>query len=93
LRLGAIENKPNIKTEIVDIPINGRIAVHSFNFNGDIFTVGESVLHPRFGEGQLIQIQAIKENEAIFTINFNNGQKQLLAKFAKLSKIIAQKLE
>ena len=52
------------------------------------FTVGNKVLHERFGEGIVIEL-AGKENDAQATVDFKNaGKKNLLLKFAKL-KIIS----
>ncbi|MDR0393902.1 MAG: UvrD-helicase domain-containing protein [Tannerella sp.] len=48
------------------------------------FTVGNKVLHERFGEGEIIELEGTGGN-AKATVNFKNaGEKKLLLKFAKL---------
>jgi DNA helicase-2/ATP-dependent DNA helicase PcrA len=46
--------------------------------------VGANVLHERFGEGEVIELEGIEDNAKV-TVRFKNaGEKKLLLKFAKL---------
>ena len=50
-------------------------------------TIGDQVLHDRFGEGLIISLEG-KGNDAKATVDFfNTGEKNLLLKFARLKKI------
>lgn len=52
--------------------------------NGNTFTVGQCVEHPRFGLGEITQIESAGDSSKL-TIRFDNsGEKKLLLKFAKL---------
>ncbi len=50
----------------------------------DSFTAGMDVVHDRFGNGKIVQVEGIGASKKA-TVNFENiGNKQLLLKFAKL---------
>ncbi len=66
--------------------LSGKKPPVSLNFNqsaGDI-SVGDSVMHERFGTGKVLSIEGVMPDTKI-TVEFqNSGTKQLLMKFAKL---------
>ncbi len=70
--------------------ISGTAAASVTSFNGtdpSIFTVGDPVLHERFGKGEIISIDGQPPNTTA-TVDFGKeGSKKLLLRFAKLQKI------
>jgi hypothetical protein len=52
-----------------------------------MFQAGDKVRHPKFGEGQIIQRSGTGENTKFVVKFVEEGEKRLLAKFAKLKRI------
>ncbi|HEY5328006.1 MAG TPA: hypothetical protein VIJ27_13465 [Mucilaginibacter sp.] len=89
LRLGDLENKykPKELEIIANDPIKKREPVTSYEFNGEVYKINDKVKHDRFGIGTIIGAEYDKSEGPIVTINFDSlGKKQLLVKFAKITK-------
>ncbi len=57
------------------------------NISGGLFTTGDRVSHPKFGEGTVVAVTPF-ERDALLEISFDSvGTKRLMAAYAKLKKI------
>ena len=86
------EQKINFQPQKNLVPLNSRLAKQALSKPVDTdgnkaLKVGDVVLHEKFGQGQITDIEGTwPESKA--TINFiNTGEKKLLLKYAKLSLI------
>ncbi len=56
------------------------------HISNSLFTSGERVVHPKFGEGVILSVTPF-ERDALLEIKFEIGTKRLMAAYAKLKKI------
>ncbi|MFP4381064.1 MAG: hypothetical protein ACLFUS_11240 [Candidatus Sumerlaeia bacterium] len=59
------------------------------NSTFDDLQVGDHVTHPKFGEGQIMQRTGAGEDTKLVITFAEEGEKKLMAKYAKLKKINA----
>lgn len=77
----AISDSPVVRTPIVRTPISRPVATSERA--GGALSVGQHIVHNRFGHGEVIKMEGQGDNEKA-TVRFDNvGTKQLLLKFAK----------
>ena len=55
--------------------------------NYDELQVGDRVSHPKFGEGQIMQRSGAGEDTKLIVTFAEEGEKNLMAKYAKLKKM------
>ena len=54
---------------------------------GCSYSVGERVEHPKFGVGEVVRIETLATDHKVVVRFGDFGEKTLLAKFAKLTKV------
>jgi hypothetical protein len=90
LRLGYIENKSVLTSPqlVINEKKSKRSPVSSFILNGIEYNLGDKVEHERFKQGTIQYIEHDNVNGIVVTIAFSEiGTKQLMVKFAKLTKV------
>jgi DNA helicase-2/ATP-dependent DNA helicase PcrA len=96
-RIDTVRTQPEVEETRMYIPPSSRLrklntprqpAVENFNpVAADGFSVGDTVVHERFGSGTITSIEGLPPNTTA-TVEFeNDGKKKLLLRFAKLSKL------
>ena len=80
-----LQMRPQPQMRPVSSP--NRQSVNSGSNVGGVLSVGQRVLHQKFGEGVVEKVEGTGENMKAFIRFTNAGLKQLLLKFAKLEKI------
>ena len=67
--------------------LNAGAAPATGNAAASGYTVGEQVEHPKFGRGRIVRIETLAADHKLVVAFEEYGEKTLLAKFAKLTKV------
>ena len=67
--------------------LNAGAAPAAGNAAASGYTVGEQVEHPKFGRGRIVRIETLAADHKLVVAFEEYGEKTLLAKFAKLTKV------
>ncbi len=65
----------------------GKVAASQAAAGGDTFAVGQRVRHPTFGEGVILSVEPIGQDQQLTVVFLTHGIKRLLAGYARLERI------